>query len=245
MKLKVLASGSSGNCYLLQSENETLILECGINYKNILHGLNFNLKGIVGCLITHEHKDHSKAITDIFKAGIDVYLSEGTAREILKENVYNHRLHFIKSEEQLKVSNFIVLPFATEHDATEPLGFLIQHPEMGKMLFATDTYYIQYKFTGLNHILIECNYDKNILNENINNGLVPNSLKNRLIQSHFSLDNVKEFLRASENDFIENIVLLHISNGNGDTECFKSEIERLTGKPVYIAEKGLEIELGR
>ena len=55
MKLKILASGSSGNAYLLQSPTGTLIIECGISYKEILKGLNFNLSGVVGCLISHEH----------------------------------------------------------------------------------------------------------------------------------------------------------------------------------------------
>ena len=55
MKLKVLGSGSAGNCYLLQNEKEILIIECGISYKKILQRLNFNLSSVVGCLISHEH----------------------------------------------------------------------------------------------------------------------------------------------------------------------------------------------
>ncbi|HEK4983663.1 TPA: MBL fold metallo-hydrolase, partial [Clostridioides difficile] len=62
MKIKVLGSSSRGNCYLLQLKNETLILECGVSYKEILKGLDFNLKSVVGCLVTHEHKDHSKSL---------------------------------------------------------------------------------------------------------------------------------------------------------------------------------------
>ncbi|HEK4983654.1 TPA: MBL fold metallo-hydrolase, partial [Clostridioides difficile] len=60
--IKILGSSSRGNCYLLQLENETLILECGVSYKEILKGLDFSLENVVGCLVTHEHKDHSKAI---------------------------------------------------------------------------------------------------------------------------------------------------------------------------------------
>lgn len=242
MKLKVLASGSKGNCYLLQSEDETLILECGIRYKDILKGLNFNLSNIVGCLISHEHKDHSKAISDIIKAGIDIYTSEGTA---LACAALEYRVKHIKSEQQFSLGKFTILPFETQHDAKEPLGFLIQHPDMGKMIFATDTYYIQYKFTGLNHLLLECNYSNEILAENIKQGLIPLSLRNRLLKSHFSLSNVKEFLKASELDAVRNIVMIHLSDNNSDSGLFKSEIEKVTGKPVYIAEQGLEIELGR
>lgn len=240
MKLKVLASGSKGNCYLLQSKNETLILECGIRYKDILKGLNFNLSNVVSAIISHEHKDHSKAITDVIKAGIDIYTSKGTA---LACAALEYRVKHIKSEKQFKVGGFTILPFETEHDAKEPLGFLIQHEELGKLIFITDSYYCQYNFKGLNHIMIECNYSHEILTDNLEQGLIPNSLKNRLLKSHFSLDHVKEFLSANDLSQVKDITLIHLSDGNSNSEQFKAEIERLTGKPTYIASKGLEIEM--
>lgn len=243
MKLKVLGSSSKGNCYLLQSQEETLVLECGIRYKDILKGLNFNLKNVVGCLVTHEHKDHSKSISDLMENGIHVFTSAGTIKALNLPESY--KLIPIESEKQIQLGGFTVLPFHTQHDAAEPLGFLIQHRGMGKLVFATDTYYIEYKFIGLNHILVECNFDNEILSENIKKGLIPKNLQNRLIKSHFSLENVKGFLKASELDAVRDIVLIHLSDSNSNAAQFKSEIERLTGKPVYIGEPGLEIELGR
>ncbi|MDP4143220.1 MAG: MBL fold metallo-hydrolase [Bacillota bacterium] len=246
MRLKVLSSSSLGNCYLLEGEKETLILECGINYKSILKGLNFNLSNVVGCLVTHEHKDHSKSLRELLRYGIDIYTSLGTARAIVKEcnalETY-HRLNFIKSEEQITLGGFTILPFETQHDAVEPLGFLVQHEEIGKLLFITDSYYCQYKFKGLNHILIECNYSTEILQDNISEGKIPLSLRNRLLKSHFSLANVKEFLSANDLSQLREIVLIHLSDGNSNSEEFKTEIEKLTGKPTYVADKGLEIEL--
>lgn len=246
MLLKVLASGSKGNCYLLQSKDETLIIECGINYKGILKGLNFSLSNVVGCLVTHEHKDHSKALQELLRSGIDVYTSVGTARAIVKECEVietHHRLNFVKSEEQFKTGNFTVVPFGAQHDAAEPLGFLIQHKDIGKLLFITDSYYCQYKFKGLNHILIECNYAGDILSDNIVQGLIPISLRNRLLKSHFSLNNVKEFLKFNDLSQVRDITLIHLSDGNSNAQQFKDEIEKLTGKPVYVAEKGLELDL--
>jgi phosphoribosyl 1,2-cyclic phosphodiesterase len=242
MRLIVLRSDSRGNCYLLQCEKETLIIECGITYKDILKGLNFNLNNVVGCLVTHEHKDHSKALQDLLKAGIDVYTSTGTARAVAEENYYietYHRLHFIKSEKQINIGGFTVLAFETQHDAAEPLGFLVQHKEMGKLLFITDSYYCQYKFKDLKHILIECNYSNKILQAKE----LPKGLKSRIIKSHFELENVKGFLRDSDLSQVRDITLIHLSDGNSDSKLFKEEIEKLTGKPVYIADKGLELEL--
>lgn len=56
MKIKVLSSSSNGNCYILQSlQNESLIIEAGVPWKEILKELDYDLKGVVGCLISHEH----------------------------------------------------------------------------------------------------------------------------------------------------------------------------------------------
>lgn len=240
MRLKVLGSGSSGNCYLLQNKDETLMLECGLPWKTILKGLDFNLNDVVGCLVTHEHKDHSKTINDVVNNSIDVYSSGGTLKAM---NVENYRAKFVSSEHQFSVGEFTVMPFASEHDAAEPLGFLIQHNDFGKLLFITDSYYCQYNFSKLNYIMIECNYSKAILDENIDNGLIHPTLANRLLKSHFSLDHVKEFLTANDLSQCREIILIHLSDSNSNATEFKTEIEKLTGIPVYIAEKGLELEL--
>ncbi|MNP81687.1 hypothetical protein D3C76_1801220 [compost metagenome] len=68
-------------------------------------------------------------------------------------------------------------------------------------------------------------------------------LRDRLIKSHFSLENVKEFLKANDLSKVRNLMLIHLSSSNSNAKTFKSDIERFTGVPVYIANKGLEIEL--
>ena len=69
-------------------------------------------------------------------------------------------------------------------------------------------------------------------------GSVPVALKNRLLTSHFSLENVKEFLKANDLSRVQEIHLLHLSDGNSDAERFKREIMAVCGKPVYIAGGG-------
>lgn len=239
----MIASSSSGNCYLLENKEETLILECGLTFKKIQEGLGYETIKVVGCLVTHEHKDHSKSIEQLNKNGIDVYTSNGTMQALgLKES---YRLKAIKAQEKIRVGGFTILPFDTQHDAEEPLGFLIQHQDMGKLLFITDSYYCKYKFKGLDHIMVECNYKKEILQQNIEKGLVLECLKNRITKSHFELENVKEFLRSSDLSNTKNIVLIHLSSQNSDKNLFKEEIERSTGRPVYIGSKGLEIDISK
>lgn len=200
--------------------------------KEIRRKLDFQTSDIAGCLISHEHKDHCKAAEDVMRAGIDIYLSSGTAEE-LKLN--HHRVHHIQSKQQFKLGTWTILPFDVEHDVSEPLGFLLANKAGEKLLFATDTYFIRYKFKNLTHIAVEANYSLDILNENIATGIVPQIMKKRLLRSHMSLENVKEFLKANDLSKLQEIHLLHLSDNNSDEERFKREVQELTGKLVYVS----------
>ena len=241
MKLKVLGSGSSGNCYLLQNKDEVLILECGVDWKAVKKALAFDLSKVVGCLVTHEHKDHCKYVKRVIDSGIDTYMSAGTKEEI---GINSHRIHAVKALQRFEVGTYTIILFETKHDCSEPVGFLIHHPDMGTMLFATDTYYVEYKFDNLNHILIECNYSVDILNEGVEKGEIHPGLRNRIIKSHFELGNVKDFLKANDLTAVRNIVLIHLSSANSNARQFKKEIEELTYKQVFVAAKGVEVNVG-
>lgn len=239
--LKVLGSNSKGNCYLLSTSKETLIIECGIKYKDILAGLDYDLSKVVGCLVTHEHKDHSKAMQELSDNGVDIYASYMTIEcslDMTKSLYPNpYRMHSVKSQEHFKVGTFTILPFNVHHDAEEPLGFLINHEEIGNLLFLTDTYYCDYNFKNLNHILVECNYSKEYIEDETL------SLRNRIVNSHFELSNVIEFLKANDLSKVKNIMLLHLSSSNADESHFKEEVEKNIGLPIEIAKKGKEIDL--
>ena len=119
MKLKVLGSSSSGNCYLIEaSEKDKLILDAGINFKEVQRELRFDFKGIQGVLITHEHMDHLKYAPSFALNGINVYASAGTFEKL---ELKGHRFKIIKALQQFEIGNFIILPFDTQHDAAEPL----------------------------------------------------------------------------------------------------------------------------
>lgn len=232
INIKTLASGSKGNAYLIDDGVSQLLIECGIKYKDIQVALNFDTKRVVGCLLSHEHKDHSKGLKDVLRAGIDVFMSKGTAEA---EGIKHHRINIVENKKQFKVGTFTILPFDVEHDVNEPFGFLIANEQGDKLLFATDTYYIKYKFTGLTHLMIECNYSQTILDDNINTGVVPQVMKRRLMQSHFSLENVIEFLKANDLSKVDEIHLLHLSDTNSNELEFKNKIQEVTGKRVVIA----------
>lgn len=242
MNLRVLGSSSKGNCYLLSSPTGTLIIECGMSFKDIQKGLDFDLSNVVGCLISHEHKDHSKAILDVMQAGIDCYFSKGTQNSLGLND--SHRLNNVYSQQQCRIHDFSILPFDVQHDAAGPLGFLIQYKPTGeKLLFLTDSYYSKYTFANLAYILIECNYIKETLDTNIEVGLIDERMKPRLLQSHFSLEHVKEFLQANDLSQVREIILLHLSSMNSDSLRMIREIKEITGITPKIAESGLEVDL--
>ena len=232
IEIKALASGSKGNAYFVTDGVTPVLLECGIGWKDIQRGLNFRTSELAGCLISHEHQDHCKAAKDVLKAGVDCYMSAGTSEAI---DVHSHRVKIIKSKEQFVLNSWIILPFDVQHDAQEPLGFLLANTAGEKLLYATDTYYLRYKFQGLTHVMLECNYSADILRENVADGTVPAEMKKRILRSHMSLETCKGFLRANDLSKVEVIYLLHMSNQNSDAERFKREIQELTGKMVFIA----------
>lgn len=237
MDIQVLASSSSGNCYRISDGKTSILIDCGIPFNKIKEKLNFNFYQIDGVLITHEHGDHAKAIRDVLKTGVDVYMSEGTMKALKLETDFI-KPNIISSLKEFTYKSFQILPFDTQHDAIEPLGFLIYSTvTRKKLLFATDTYYIKYRFTSLNYIMLECNYDIRILRENYEAGKIPLGFKNRLLQSHFSFDNVKKFLQTNDITRVKEIYLLHLSSNNSDKEKFKTEIQKLTGLPVKIGDE--------
>ena len=121
-----------------------------------------------------------------------------------------------------------------QHDV-ENVGFLIySNHSKEKLLFLTDTFYCKYKFKNLDYLMVEANYSIDILDKNISAGYIPKILKKRLLTSHFSIDNLKSFLKANDLLKVKQIYLIHLSTGNSDSKLFKLEIEKLTGKPTEI-----------
>ena len=243
MKLTVLGSSSAGNCYLLESEKDTLIVEAGVNLKEIKKTVE-KWPTIAGCLISHEHGDHASKAIGLMRLGVDVYGSPGTFKALkIVKNV--HRAKKMQEHIRYNIGSFSVYPFSIEHDALQPFGFQIDHPESGKIIFITDTHYVKYKFPVINNLLIECNYSMEIMDRNMEKGYLSTIVRDKILKKHMSLDTCKQFLSANDLSNVQNIVLIHLSNGNSNANQFKREIQELTGKNVFIASKGLNIDFNK
>lgn len=221
--MKVLATGSSGNCYLLSSETETLIIEAGIPYKRILKGLDFNLLDVVGVVVSHSHADHSKSAEDFKMAGIPVFDSYDS-----------------EAEKQVRTyGKFVIHSFKLEHDVP-CMGFYILHPDMGSLVYLTDTEYCKYRFPNVNHILIEANYDARLIPED-------HPARAHILKGHMELQTTKGFIQANKSSELRNIILCHMSEGNMDYAVMQKEISEVAGKrvKVSVAESGLCVELSK
>lgn len=221
MRLKCLGSSSSGNCYILENETEALVIEAGLPLKEVKRALDFNVRKIKAVIISHEHGDHARYLKDYEETGIAVlkpYEIEDYAK-------------------RFKFGGFSIMPFPLVHDVP-CFGFHIQHPEMGTLIYASDTEYIKYRFKNLDHILVECNHDKNLIQDDAVN-------RTHVLEGHMELQTTKEFVRVNNNPYLRNVVLLHLSANNSNEEDFKRQIEEVVGQStnVFIAEKGLEVDL--
>ena len=245
MELKILGSSSAGNCYVFDNGVEALVIECGISFREVQKAVNFDISRIVGAIVSHEHGDHAKFVSKFLEAHVPVYMSAGTMHKVVGKCERGYLPLLIEAGAETRIGTFVVLPFNVQHDAAEPLGFLIFHPEMGTTLFATDTYYLKYKFTGLNNILLECNYSLEILDANIATGTLPQKLRDRTIESHCSLNTCRETLLANDLSAVNNIVLIHLSDGNSNATEFQRDVQEATGKTVHIANKGMTLKFNK
>ena len=227
MDIQVYASGSKGNCYRLSDEQTTILLECGIPCKEIMKHIRFQIRSISGVLLTHNHMDHAKSAKDLAGYGINIYSSEGTFRAL---GLSGHRYKIVKALEPFHIGTFDIYPFDVQHDVPEPLGYVITSQVTGeRLLFFTDTYYIKYKFSNVDIIMGEVNYSLETISENLNQ-----ARKNRLFESHMSLEHFKQFLSANDISKLKKIFLLHLSDDNSDAEMFKMETQKLTGVQVIV-----------
>lgn len=234
MKLKCIATGSTGNCYTLTSSSgETLILDCGIPIKEIKKGLDWNIKDVVGVLCTHKHLDHSKSLNDFKDMGMPIYAP------YLKIDYMS-----------MNMGGFTVKPFDlttidgswthTNADGTPcPIfGFLITHKEMRRMLYITDCELIKWKFKDINHVLLGANYDKDLIDRD-NTGKA-----NHVFRGHLSIDTACDFVKANYSDSLQNVIMCHLSSENSDKDSFIEKMKKVAyGANVDVAVAGKSWDL--
>ena len=245
MKLTVVKTGSAANCYLLQASDSSLIIECGVRPEFIMKKYpKFSWDNISGVLVTHEHGDHAAFAEKFLNLGIELYASRGTLEALGLDN--HLRTNVLTPLHTLHIGQFIIKPFLTKHDASEPLGFIIEHEEMGKLLFITDSRPARYTFLKecVQHILVEANYDDAILDEMVIDGKIPLSQCQRIRATHMEISDAIQVVKDNITSFLVNVVFIHTSSRHGDKTDFRKRlVDIYPFLNVYVAEPGLTIDI--
>lgn len=242
MLLKVISTGSqAGNCYALIADNgEILLLDFGCEPKKILQGIDYKISDVRAALLTHAHFDHAKAYRWLFQNGIPIYTNDETAEHF---EVISGEKMIGKSERiPFTVGSFKIIPFYLPHDNTPNFGLLIEHEEMGKLLYCTDYEYLPYSFKNMriNQFLLECNHLADMVDKS-------EAKYEHSIRGHSELSTVKEIISVNKTPEMRNIILCHLSEGWSDEKRMKVEIQETAGKwvRVEVAHAGLELPLSR
>lgn len=234
MTLKTVATGSSGNCHLLIADGgEKLILDCGIPIREIKKALNWNIKNVVGVLCTHQHLDHSRSVKDFN----DICIPVCAPYVALLMNQFLQNSYFSVRTFDLTTTDGKWTHTNGDGSECPCYGFWIQHPEMGTMIYATDTELIKWRFKNVNHILLGVNYDPKLLSGD-------DAKKNHVVRGHMSIDTACEFVRANASDQLQNVIMCHLSKENADAGKFIEKMQKaVPNVNVCIAEPGMELVL--
>lgn len=184
------ASGSDGNCYLVQSEGTSLLLECGRPYqqvKDALMGIGLDPAALDGILLTHAHGDHSRSARALAREfHVPVYASAGTLGALRLDDADDARP--IQSGRTVSIGQLDVVPFAVPHDCHEPLGFRVESGT-GRACLATDLGWVPASvakhFRDVDLLVLEANYDPHLLET----GSYPAFLKRRVAGTYGHLSN--------------------------------------------------------
>lgn len=227
MKLKVIGSSSKGNGYALIADNEVLLLECGCPLKEIKKAIDWQILKIKGGLVSHGHQDHLKYIREYLKAGIPVYTNEETKQAV--GDIPSAQFYSLPEFKAVQIGGFKVIPFYVPHNGTPNFGYLIEHKEMGRLLFATDYEYIPYnlKKQQIQHFLIEANYQEQFIDK-----AIPNY--EHKLMGHASLETCIGAIKANQSPNLRTVIMCHLGSGSSSVKYFINEMMKVTGRNVSV-----------
>ena len=176
-------------------------------------------------------------------AGIAVYTGQETINNL---GITDGTIKAVAEKKYFKIGSFSAVPFSLPHTSAnkEPcpnFGYLVEHEEMGKLLYMTDFEFCRYNFKAmrLNHLVIECNYCKELVDKTAEN-------YTHRLKGHCSLDTCKSLVNTNHTAALRTVTLVHLSNEAADQEQILKEIKESVvwdDALVQIATPGLEINL--
>ena len=241
-RVSILASGSSGNITLLETERARLLIDVGLGKRETLRrlaALDVRLDRLDGVLISHEHTDHIGGLPQVLREWrAAVYLTEPTHHELLRllseesaERI--ERVEYIRGGQRFLIGDIEVAPFSIPHDAADPVGFTFR-AEGVKVSLVTDLGYlpelVKHHLRGSDCLVLESNHDLEMLKV----GPYPWHVKQRVMSrtGHLSNHSVSEFLADPEgfDAFARLLVLAHLSENNNNPDVARICAEEALGR---------------
>lgn len=224
-RFSTLFSSSSGNATYIGSPTSGILIDAGMNAKQIelaLSRLCVDVNTIKAIFVTHEHSDHIGALRVLAgRYGINVYASKGTLTGLEAMNCLTGKFNAdIIEKGGVCVADMHITPFHTSHDSRESLGFIVCLPDGRKIAVATDTGIVTSEILssllGCDLVLLESNHDKEMLEY----GPYPYILKKRIRSElgHLSNDVCANTLCELVNKGTTRVVLGHLSKENNRPE---------------------------
>lgn len=233
MKVRVLASGSKGNCILVSSQGSALLVDAGLSLKRlkeILFDIDFPIQNIQALIISHEHLDHTKGAGAIVRnLGIPLYVNENTY--IAGANRFGRirEVNYFENGIRFTMQDFLIEPFSVPHDSVDNSCFLIsERSNASKLAVLTDLGYptklVKQKMKSPSTIILESNHDIDMLI----NGPYAWWLKQRVKGKNGHLSNLQaaELVDEILHDGLKNIVLAHLSETNNEPELAYSAMKK-------------------
>lgn len=207
------------------------MLDMGLPWQEILHGLDYDLASVSLALASHNHHaDHTKSIVHCINSGIPTFANK---------DVCDHYKDCQFLDRMVKVDGFKVQTFGLIHNVDNN-AFIVDTPDQIRVLYCTDTQYIPKRVKGVNVAIIECNHDDDTIIANLCEGVTNRSQ----FENHHSLDRCIEYLKQIYSKDLMAIILWHPSSTNLDKNKAVERVKYELGfENVYMAESGLEIPL--
>lgn len=229
MRFEALASSSHGNAYIVSDEKTRILIECGVSHRKLQQLSGFQTTAFDGCLISHEHKDHSGCVDKLLAAGVPVYMSQGTAQALELPETLLDLASEMESGQQFTVGTIDILPFGVYHDAREPLGFVMQSRVDGDIfVYAIDTVNLPYNFPGVNLLAVEANFQQSILDQCQR---MPEKTRHRIANTHMEIDRLCKCLERMDLSRCREVFLLHLSSATSHEGQFIHKVARVV--PSY------------
>lgn len=234
--LKIAGSSSKGNSYILECNNEILLIEAGVSFKNkILPAINWKGGRVVGCLVSHRwsHSDHSLDIPNLILRAISVYSNKET-KSIFPDVVE------LSIKTKYRIGGFEVQCLEVPHNA-QCYSYIIDCPDGMRVLFITDCSCFKYKVKDVNVLMIETNYSNDVI---VNNA-IHDEWSSSASENHLSLEQAIEVIKRHKSRNLKTVIGLHLSNQNSDEKKFGERIFEETGFRAIFADSGITVELKR